>query len=150
MAKTIIGGNTYEVPELNFVALERAWPFVETAMVSLDPMQGPSAALCIIASGLCEADNFDPSVFGIKEEDLSPTEDRETQVFNKVVFFLKKKLKATEIAGIKDCINDILEEAGLVPAEGEAPPGENPLMETLTQSLLNSSQQDAREEAGAA
>ena len=73
MAKVTVGGTQYEVPELNFIALERSWPFIEEAMTALDPMKGVSAALHIIAAGLVEADNFDPATYNIKPEDISAT-----------------------------------------------------------------------------
>lgn len=155
MANVTIGGTDYQVPELNFIALERAWPFIEEAMTELDPMKGVSAAIHIIAAGLVEADNFDQSTYGIKPEDLSPTRDREDQVFNLTAKFLKRKTKATEISGIREAVVEISREAGLEPKEGEDDPVEeagtmNPSPETsapTSQSLL---QPDAKGEAGMA
>lgn len=154
MAKAIIGGTEYQVPELNFVALERAWPFIEEAMTALDPMKGVSAAIHIIAAGLVEADNFQLDTYGIKPEDIKPTEDRDDQVFTLVAKFLKRKTKATEISGIRESVVEITREAGLEPEEGEGEKGEeealNPSTETSTQSLPSSLQRDAKEEAGTA
>lgn len=116
MAKVTIGGTVYEVPEMNFAALERSWPFVDKAMFSLDPMQGPSAGISIIAAGLMEADWFKPSEFGIKPEEMLGEE----QVFERVTKFLKKKLKARELEQVRQAVNKICEEAGLE----EAKPGE--------------------------
>jgi len=155
MAKVIIGGADYEVPELNFVALERAWPFIEEAMTALDPMKGVSAAIHIIAAGLVEADNFDQSIYGIKPEDLDPRQDHEDQVFTLVAKFLKRKTKATEISGIREAVVEISKEAGLEPKEGEAYLVEeaetlSPSPETSAPMSQNLSQLDAKEAAGTA
>lgn len=156
MAKVTVGGTEYEVPELNFIALERSWPFIEEAMTALDPMKGVSAALHIIAAGLVEADNFDPATYNIKPEDISATLDRETQVFELVAKFLKRKTKATEIDGVRKAIVEITKEAGLEPEEGEGDTAEaeeaapNLSPETSTHTLPSSSQPGAREEAGTA
>lgn len=156
MAKVTIGGTEYEVPELNFVALERAWPFIEQAMTELDPMKGVSAALHIIAAGMVEADNFDQATYGIKPEDISPTKDREEQIFELTAKFLKRKTKATEISGIRAAILEISKEAGLEPEEGEGvlagveevAPNLSP--ETSIPTSPSSSQPDAKEAAGTA
>lgn len=156
MAKVTIGGTEYEVPELNFIALERSWPFIEEAMTALDPMKGVSAALHIIAAGLVEVDNFDPATYGIKPEDIKPQLDRETQVFELTAKFLKRKTKATEIDGVREAIVQITKEAGLEPEEGEGDTAEAaeeaPSLspETSTHTLPSSSQQDAKEAAGTA
>ncbi len=144
MAKVTIGGHDYEVPELNFVALERAWPFIEKAMLTQGVMEGPSAGISVIAAGLIEADNFKPQDF-----DLGP-ELGEEQTFEGVVKFLKRKLKATEIINVKVCLEEICKEAGLEAKEGEAPlpPGENPSTETLTASSQSLLPPDAKLEAG--
>lgn len=154
MAKVIIGDKPYEIPELNFIALERAWPFMEIAMTSLDPMKGVAAAICIVAAGLLETENFDPANFGITEEDINPNTDATTQVFDLVVLHLKRKTKATEIAGIREAIVEISREAGLEAAEGEPDQGEeealNPSMGTSAPSSPSSSLPVAKEEAGTA
>ena len=114
MAKITIGEVEYFVPELNFYALERAWPFIETAMVSegLDPMQGPNAALRIIAAGIVEDENFQPETFNVTAKADNPD-----AIYEEVVLFLRKKLKARQIHSLKACIDTIIEEAGLM---GEA------------------------------
>lgn len=153
MAKITIGGTEYEVPELNFVALERAWPYVEQAQISQDPMQAVSAGLHIIASGLCEAEHFDKANYGITDEGLLPNLDRDDQIFHGVVYFLRKRLKASEIGPAQLGIMEILREAGL-----DADPGEllqmasmqNRSTETSQTSSPSSSPQDAKEEAGTA
>jgi hypothetical protein len=150
MAKVTIGGTEYEVPEMNFAALERAWPFVNEAMVSLDPMKGPAAGLCIIAAGLMEADHFDRTKFGMTAVEMLGEE----QIFDRVVYFLKKKIKAKEIDGIRKSVDQINLEAGLEPAPGEA----LPLLAEVRQNLLagtapilspSSSPPDVVEETGA-
>lgn len=150
MAKVTIGGTDYIVPELNFIALELAWPYLEEATTTLDPMKGPSACISVIAAGLIEAEDFDPSRFGIGEDEK--LEPRET--IERVSVFLKRKLKANEIDRVKTCLDDIMEEAGLVPAEGEAPaPGEetqHPSPETAAASSQSSLPLDAKEEVGTA
>lgn len=156
MARVAIGGTEYEVPELNFIALERSWPFIEEAMTALDPMKGVSAALHIIAAGLVEADNFDPATYGIKAEDIKPQLDRDTQVFELTAKFLKRKTRATEISGVRQAIVEITKEAGLEPEEGEGDTAEvegaalNLSPETSTHTLPSSSRRDAKGEAGTA
>ena len=151
MAKCIIGGVSYTVPELNFVALERAWPFIEESMLHQHPMKGPAAGLSVIAAGLCEDLNFDRAKFNIPDEEVLTDEE----VFEAVTWFLKKKLKASEISNVATCMTEITEEAGLVPEEGEGllslvakVGGESPSTETAPSSSPNSSPQDAKAEAG--
>lgn len=150
MARATIGGIEYDIPEMNFVALERAWPHIEVAMVDPHPMRGPSAAIHIIASGLIEADNFKPENFGIEPATLDPYLEASDQICDRVAAYLKKKLKATEIGGLKATVDKMTEEAGLVPAEGEDQKGATPSMETSDRSSLNSLPLDAKEEAGTA
>lgn len=129
MAKITIGGVVYTVPELTFMALERAWPYVQAAMiaVSSDPMRGPNAALHIIAAGIVDGENFDRERYNVK----APAEE-EDEVHKEVVNFFRKRLKAREIALLKDCVDEILEEAGLGVNVGEARP---PLPEEKENSL---------------
>lgn len=138
MALVKIGGIEYEVPELNFAALEVAWPFIEACMTSDDPMKGPAAGISVIAAGLAYADHFDCTKFGIAEAEALGEE----QTFNRVVKFLKRKLKAKEIQYISEVVDRINEEAGLEPAPGEAQlPGEeeNPSPEIAQTLSPNSS-----------
>lgn len=148
MARVTIGGTEYEVPEMNFAALERAWPYVEESMMTLDPMKGPAAGICIVAAGLMYADHFDPTKFDIKPDEMLG----EDQTFDRIVRFLKRKLKAKEIEQVRAAVNKINEEAGLEPEEGEAPAalgeGASPSTETAPSTPLNSSQQDVPEETG--
>ncbi len=148
MAKVTIGGTEYEVPEMSFAALERAWPYVEESMMTLDPMKGPAAGICIIAAGLMYAENFNPVQFDIKpEENLG-----EDQTFDRLVRFLKLKLKAKEMPQIREAVERINEEAGLEPIEGEVqmPPQEeaSPSVETAQITPPSSSQQAVVGETG--
>lgn len=150
MAKVTIGGIEYEVPEMNFAGLERAWPFVNEAMVSLDPMKGPAAGLCIIAAGLMEAEHFDRTKFGMTAVEMLGDD----QVFDRLVIFLKKKVKAKEIASIRLAVDQINEEAGLEAVKGELfPPQADPELshstETAPTSSQSSSPPDIVEETGA-
>jgi hypothetical protein len=150
MAKVTIGGTEYEVPEMNFAALERAWPFVNEAMVSLDPMKGPAAGLCIIAAGLMEADHFDRTKFGMTAVEMLGDD----QIFDRLVIFLKKKVKAKEIASIRAAVDQINEEAGLEAVKGElfppqADPELNHSQETAPTSSQSLSPPDTVEETGA-
>jgi hypothetical protein len=151
MAIARIGGVDYNIQELNFIAIERAWPFIEEAMITADPMKGPAAGIRIVAAGIMEQENFDQTKFDIPAEEQNPT-----TIFDAVTYFLKKKLKATEISAIKDCVIKITEEAGLVGEEGEDKGAMEPLPTsnlstgTAPDTLPNSSQPDAREAVGTA
>jgi hypothetical protein len=117
MAQITIGGTSYEVTELSFEALERCWKWVDEALLTLDPMKAPAAGLRIIASGIMDSENFKPVDFGITEENLGDTE-----IFERVTTFLKKKLKAREIEQIRVAVIQITEEAGVeITTTGEAP-----------------------------
>ena len=151
MAIVTVGGAEYEVPEMNFAALERAWPFVEEAMLAQDPMKGVSAGISIIAAGLLEAPHFDKTKFNIAENEMLG----EDQTFERIVIFLKKKILAKEIEGIRKSVDQINQEAGLEPISGEAlapgPAGEeqsNVSQETAQTSPPSSSPPDTAEETG--
>lgn len=153
MAIVTVGGAEYEVPELNFAALERAWPFVEEAMTSVDPMKGVKAGICIIAAGLIEAPHFDKTKFHIGAEEMLG----EDQTFDRVVLFLKKHIKAKEIEGVRKSVDQINREAGLEPEEGEARPPlavpgmdqeQSPSTETAPTSSPSSSQPEPVEATG--
>jgi hypothetical protein len=150
MAIVTVGGTEYEVPEMNFAALERAWPFVEEAMMTQDPMKGVAAGINIIAAGLLEAEHFDKTKFDIAEDEMLGQD----QTFERIVYFLKKKIKAREIEGIRKSVDQINVEAGLEPAPGEALP---PLADLVKQNLSeetaqilspSSSPPDTAEETG--
>ena len=160
MAKLKIGGESYTVPEMNFIAIELAWPYIEEATNTLDPMKGPAAALYVIAAALMEADDFDPARFGISptrpdrfNAGVEVPKDAEV-ILSEIVYFFKKKLRATEIPAVRDCMFDILREAGMEPedpASGEAeavPEAASPSPVTAPDTSLSSSPLELKEEAG--
>lgn len=116
MAKVTIGGKEYTIPELSFLALEKAWPHIERSMISTDPMVASSTGLHIIALGLQHAEGqpFDKNDFEVPDLGLNDDDTHQH-----VVHFLKRKLKASELNRIAPCINQIIEEAGLTPEPGE-------------------------------
>lgn len=155
MAIVVIGGTDYEVPEMNFISLERAWPYVEAAMganVIESPLTGPAAGIMVIAAGIMEADYFNKVDFGVGENE--PLGD--SQLHDRVGLFLKRKLKAREMGQIKEALEVILKEAGLEfgePGEPQANPATataSPSPETAADTSPSSSPQDARGEAGTA
>lgn len=155
MAIVTIGGTEYRVSELNFIALERAWPHIELAMISQDPMSAVSAAIGAIAAGIMEEEYFNPESFGVDTSKFNEFLDRDTQVHEQVVRYLKRKTKATEISGIREGLHNIAKEAGLEPETGEAQDpakavGAIPSTETSDASSPSSSPQDVKEEAGTA
>lgn len=114
-------------------------------------MKGVAAGIKIIAAGLIEADHFDPKQFNVEAGEMLGDE----QMFDRVVYFLKKKIKAKEIDGIRKAVDTINQEAGLEPAPGEEVA---PLLEEVRRNLSQgtaptSSQSlsppDTKEEAGA-
>lgn len=153
MAQITVGGVTYTIPEMNFLSIERAWPFVQQATNSLDPMQGISAALAVIAAGLMETEDFDHQKFGMPEK-LS-----EQGTHTGVTYFLKKRLRGTELGLVQAAMFEILREAGLEVTEGEAvavlaaaqgtaPEALNPSPETVLDTSPSLSPQGVKEEAG--
>jgi hypothetical protein len=123
MAKITIGGVEYTIPEMNFLAIERAWPYVVEATESQDPMKGPSAALGVFASAIMEAEDFDPTVFGLRGKpelgDTLATPLSDEEIHKGVTHFFKKKLKGVELSRVKDTMLQVLKEAGLEVTEGE-------------------------------
>lgn len=121
MASITIGGKTHVLPEMNFLAVERAWPYVEKATSSLDPIAGVSAALGVFAASMMEDDNFDVSHFDVSawdpETSESPTYD--DHVHREVIHFLKKGLKGNEMDKVRTTMFEVLKEAGLEVTEGE-------------------------------
>ena len=153
MAQITIGGVEYHIPEMNFLSIERAWPFVQQATSALDPMQAVSAALSVIASALMEAENFDSTAFGIE----GPTTEAETHRL--ITYFLKKKLRGNELGVVQSAMFEILKEAGLEVTEGEAiavlgaalgihQEGAMSSPETAPDTSPSSSQLELKEEAG--
>lgn len=154
MASITIGGIEYIIPEMNFLSIERAWPYVQLATTALDPMVAVSAALAVIASGLMEDEPFDPSKYGITETGLPEKVIHET-----IVYFFKKKIKGSELDRVQVAMYEILREAGLEVTEGEATAAlmaalgtaqeeATPSPETALDTSPSSSQPELREEAG--
>lgn len=163
MASIEIGGKTYVIPEMNFVAIERAWPYVEKATSTTHPMDGVSAALGVFAAGIVEADYFKPEDFDVSawEPGISKALSEEEHIHERVTYFLKKGLKGTEMDKVRTTMFEVLKEAGLEVTEGEA---QNALIaavlgtedqasldlspETAPAILPSSSPQDAKAETG--
>lgn len=153
MAKVLIGGTEYHVPEMNFLAVERSWPYVEKAMETLDPIQGPAAGIMIVLSAIVENEDFDPAHFGLNPDDYKTgTELDRNKAFEDLAKLWKRKMKATEIMGIRVAVNEVTREAGLLSDEGELlAEGLDPAtlsMGTALTTFASSSQPDAKEEAG--
>lgn len=150
MATLKVGDKEYQIPEMNFAAIERAWPYIEEATEVLHPMKGPSAGLAVFAAALMEKEDFDPKEFGI-EDDKIP----EYRIHEGVTRYLKKQVRAKDIPHVKDMLLELLKEAGIEfkdSEEGEAAgaPAEvmSPSPETAPDTLPSSSPQDVKEEAG--
>lgn len=145
MAKVTIGDKDYIVRELNFIAIEKCWATIQKTMIEMDPIQAVGSAVEIIGAALQEEPEFKREDFGIDENAvLQPSE-----IDAAVARFLKRQLKAGQISAVQHSLDQIIEEAGLRPPEGEAlSPGASPGTETLTQSLLSSSRQDAKAGTG--
>jgi hypothetical protein len=151
MAQVTIGGIEYTVPELSFLALERAWPYLNDAVVQMDPMAAVSSALQVVVAGIMDQENFNPEDFGIKPEQINVHSDRDDQIFTLLTKVMKKRLLAREIADIRLAILVIQKEAGLEAEEGEGEKAPvNPSTETGAPSSQNSSQPAVREEVGTA
>lgn len=123
MATTFtVGGKEYTVPELNFYAVERAWPLIVQSMESMNPMVAASAGLDALVAGIVEDEHFRPGTVGLEYEgpvngDYSP-EEREV-FFQQLSRRFKRQLKAKEMGGISLAINELVAEAGLLPEAGE-------------------------------
>jgi hypothetical protein len=100
---------------MNFLAIERAWPYVVQATETLDPMHGPSAALAVFAAAMMEAEDFKLSDFDLPEDTVG-----DARTHQAITRFLKKKLKGTELNKIQDTMYEVLKEAGLEVTPGEA------------------------------
>jgi hypothetical protein len=157
MAELMMNGIKHTVPEMNFVAVERAWPYMVDAMGSQDPIKGASAAVAVIAAGLMEMDSFKEADYGITNDMISTTEERDPQVHRLVQMYMKRKLKASEMGLVTLCVITMVQEAGLSPAEGEPRPPlvdpkltENLLTEMSTESSQSSLPLELKEAAGTA
>lgn len=141
MAQVTVGGTSYQIPVMNFVALERAWPYIKESSIQIDPIKAVDTAIHIIGAALVEADDFNPTLYGITLP-LPTGVNPEDFIFSGVVKFLKKKTIATEIENIRQAVESIVREAGLEASEGELDPAgdqeaPNPSPETLDPSLLS-------------
>lgn len=163
MASITIGGKTYVVPEMNFVAIERSWPYVEKATSTTHPMDGVSASLGVFAAGIMEADYFKKEDFNVSdwEPGISEALTEDEHIHKGVIYFLKRGLKGTEMDKVRATMFEVLKEAGLEVTEGEA---QDALIaavlgtedqasldlspETAPDTSPNSSPQDAKAEAG--
>jgi hypothetical protein len=99
---------------------------------------------------LMEADHFDRTKFGMTAVEMLGDD----QIFDRLVLFLKKKVKAKEIASIRAAVDQINEEAGLEAVKGElfppqADPELNHSQETAPTSSQSLSPLDTVEETGA-
>lgn len=173
MATTLkVGGVEHAIPEMNFIAVERAWPYVELAMETVHPIAGTNAAIAVIAATLMEDEQFDASKWGIDPnitEDLEEwkgkgDDTRKAQTWPKdgnkihaeLINVLRKKLKANEIGMVKVVMFEVLKDAGFElgePGSGEDPAAvetASPSPETAHDILQSSSLLDAREAAGTA
>ena len=150
MAQITIGGKTYTIPEMNFLAIERAWPYVVDATETLDPMKGPSAALAVFAAALMEADDFNPADYDLPEDIQG-----DARTHQAITRFFKKKLKGTELNKIQDTMFEVLKEAGLEVTPGEAITAlsvalgqETPSPETAQDTLQSSLPLELKEDPG--
>ena len=146
MATVEIGTKTYVLGELNFIAIEKAWSAIQDTMMIRDPIQAVGSALEVIGAAIQEEDGFKKEDFGI--DPALPLEEHQVDAL--VVKFLKRALKANQIANVTVALNEVIDEAGLRPAEGELmdPGTQSPGTETSIPSLPSSSPQDAKAEAG--
>jgi hypothetical protein len=147
--KVTLGGKEFLVPELNFAALERCWPSINEAMWQADPIRSANCGLTIIAAGLMEADDFDAEKYGgnngRSEEDTLADIQR----------FLRKTMKAKDLASLGSYVNEIVKEAGVIDENppkvaAEATEEENPLTVIAQELLPSLSQPDAKVGAGTA
>lgn len=160
MAKITIGGVDHTIQEMNFVAVEMAWPFMEQAMATVHPIAGTNAALAVIAAGMMESEGFDASMWKI-ETTVKDDEDREFPravelIHIDLVNVLRRSLRSSEMGAVKLCLFDIIAEAGFDMQDalpgGAMPVGEaaSPSPETVTNTLPSSLPQESKEEAGTA
>lgn len=146
------GGKEHSIPEMNFIAVERAWPFVVRATQEFDPIKGSSAAIAVIAAGLMESDDFNVADWNLEEGLADET------IFELLQKTIKRQMKAKEIASARDTMFQILQEGGLQVTEGEllnqlaeaAKLGALPSQETARDILSSSLLPESKEEAGIA
>lgn len=154
-----IGGIDFDCPEMNFAALEMSWPFIEEAIFAANPVAGPSAGISILVTTWMETEGFnieDSKWDKIREIHKVDSTSTYRQIFDAMVLYLKRSLKAKEVNKLREAINLILIQAEVVkdPSAEEHSPGEAkgaaPLTETSMKSSPNSLQPVAKEAAGTA
>lgn len=152
-----LGTREYELPEMNFAALEMGWPFIEEALFSASPVQYPSAAVSILVTLWMEEEKgFDimaPIWEPVREKYKVDADSTYKHQFDSMVMYLKRNIKAHQVPQLRAAIDKLLLSAGIVQekgAESGEAQGAAPSTETSTTSLPNSSQPVAKEEAGTA
>jgi len=169
MAKITVGTIEHQIDDMNFIAVELAWPYIEIAMSTVHPIAGTNAALAVIAAGLMESEGFDA-----KDWDIDPTLTEELPgdtpdapkrikkwpkpvegIHIEMTNMLRRRLKASEMASVKLVLFEMIEQAGFDIADtvsGGALPVEeataSPSPETVMPISLNSSQPESKAEAG--
>lgn len=152
-----LGDREYELPEMNFAALEMAWPFIEEALLSASPVTYPSAAVSILVCLWMEdEEGFDimaPMWEPVREKHKVDADSTYRHQFDSMVMFFKRSVKAAQVPQLREAIDLLLKDAQIIqdkePGSGEAQ-GAAPLTETSTTSSPSSLPQDAKEEAGTA
>lgn len=150
-----LGSREYDCPSMNFAALEMAWPFIEEALFSPNPVQYPSAGISILVTLWMEAEEpFDimhPQWEPVREKYKVDENSTYKHTFDSIVMYLKRSLQASQVMQLREAIQKILVDAEVV-TEKEPAPGEKlgaaPLTETSPKLSPTSSPQDAKEEAG--
>ncbi len=147
MAKVTIDGHEHVIEEMNFIALEMAWPFMEQALATVHPIAGTNASLAVIAAGLMESEGFDCTKFGIEatgKDDKGVEWPRAPVLIHiDLTNTLRKKLKAHEVGAVKLCLFEMIEEAGVElgplgephPVMGEVSPSPEIVTDTSQSSL---------------
>lgn len=153
MAKLTLGGKTYEISDMSFEAVERAWPYITAAISAQDPIAGVSAGLAVIAAAFIEEEWFKPEDFQL--EPVAGFTNPQDQLFDLLRARLKRMLKAKDIGEVRLAVIETVREAGLLPKSGEdqlSPEQVEAMkllgMETPTPLSQNSATTGLKEEAG--
>lgn len=153
MAEFLLKGVKYQVEEMSFEAVERAWPYITMAMTNEDPIDGVIAGIAVIAAAVIEQDWFKPEVFDI-EIPTDLFQNRDDHIFLALKTKMKRMLKSREIGAVRLCVIEMTKEAGLMPETGEPQPGAplttSPGTETSTESSQSSSPLESKVDAGTA
>jgi hypothetical protein len=153
MAKVKLGGKEYLISELNFIALEKAWDAIEVFMedATINPVKACGLAVKVIAAAVQEEPEFDRAQFGITADEVLTPEEQDARI----ELFFKKQVKGPELPELQVSVMEIMEEAGLMAAEGELLAAMKAMKElkssmvTSAASLPSSSPPESREEVGA-